>query len=90
MAPSFAEKGHHTHLSWDPPGRVLDGGKLAMGMSAARRVRPVVIRNDKQWRARLMGDLTVWRTAVETEFAGLRARQDKNWRSFQNDSWNPS
>lgn len=27
----------------DPPGRVLDGGKLAMGMAAARRVRPVVI-----------------------------------------------
>ena len=61
----------------DPPGRVLDGGKLAMGMAAARRVRPVVIRNDKQWRARLIGDLTVWRTAVEAEFAALRARQDK-------------
>lgn len=61
----------------DPPGRVLDGGKLAMGMAAARRVRPVVIRNDKQWRARLIGDLAVWRTAVEAEFAALRARQDK-------------
>lgn len=61
----------------DPPGRVLDGGKLAMGMAAARRVRPVVIRNDKQWRARLIGDLSVWRAAVEAEFAALRARQDK-------------
>ncbi|WP_105383672.1 ABC-three component system protein [Neorhizobium alkalisoli] len=61
----------------DPPGRVLDGGKLAMGMAAARRVRPVVIRNDKQWRARLIGDLAVWRAAVEAEFAALRARQDK-------------
>lgn len=61
----------------DPPGRVLDGGKLAMGMAAARRVRPVVIRNDKQWRARLIDHLTVWRAAVEGEFAALRARQDK-------------
>jgi len=61
----------------DPPGRVLDGGKRAMGMAAARRVRPVVIRNDKQWRARLIGDLTVWRADVEAEFAALRMRQDK-------------
>lgn len=61
----------------DPPGRVLDGGKPAIGMAAARRVRPVVIRNDKQWRARLVGDLAAWRAAVEAEFAALRARQDK-------------
>jgi hypothetical protein len=61
----------------DPPGRVLDGGKLATGMAAARRVRPVVIRNDKKWRARLMADLNVWRATVAAEFADLRARQDK-------------
>ena len=61
----------------DPPGRVLDGGKPTMGMAVARRVRPAVIRNDKQWRARLISDLTVWRMAVEAEFAALRARQDK-------------
>ncbi|MCJ2130620.1 ABC-three component system protein [Methylobacterium sp. E-045] len=61
----------------DPPGRVLDGGKPALGMAAARRVRPVVIRNDKQWRARLTDDVAVWRAAVEVEFAALRARQDK-------------
>jgi hypothetical protein len=61
----------------DPPGRVLDGGKPALGMAAARRVRPVVIRNDKQWRARLTDDVAVWRAAVQVEFAALRARQDK-------------
>ncbi|QQO35365.1 hypothetical protein JJC00_06735 [Bradyrhizobium diazoefficiens] len=61
----------------DPPGRILDGGKPAMGMAAARRVRPVVIRNDKQWRARLIGDLAGWKAAVEAEFSALRVRQDK-------------
>jgi hypothetical protein len=61
----------------DPPGRVLDGGKPAMGMAAARRVRPVVIRNDKLWRARLTNDLATWQTAVAAEFAALRERQDK-------------
>jgi hypothetical protein len=61
----------------DPPGRVLDGGKPGMGMAAARRVRPVVIRNDKQWRSRLTGDLADWRTAVVAEFIAFRARQDK-------------
>ena len=61
----------------DPPGRVLDGGKPAMGMAAARRVRPVVIRNDRLWRARLTNDLAIWQTAVAAEFAALRERQDK-------------
>lgn len=61
----------------DPPGRVLDGGKPAMGMAAARRVRPVVIRNDKLWRACLTNDLATWQTAVAAEFAALRERQDK-------------
>jgi alpha-D-ribose 1-methylphosphonate 5-triphosphate synthase subunit PhnH len=61
----------------DPPGRVLDGGKPAMGMAAARRVRPAVIRNDKLWRARLTKDLAAWQTAVAAEFAALRERQDK-------------
>lgn len=60
----------------DPPGRVLDGGKPTMGMTAARRVRPVVIRNDKQWRTRLKNGLTDWTVAVEEEFSALRARQD--------------
>jgi alpha-D-ribose 1-methylphosphonate 5-triphosphate synthase subunit PhnH len=61
----------------DPPGRVLDGGKPGIGMAAARRVRPVVIRNDKQWRSRLTDDLVDWQTAVEAEFIAFRARQDK-------------
>lgn len=61
----------------DPPGRVLDGGKRALGMAAARRVRPVVIRNDKHWRAYIAEDLAVWRTAVEKEFTDWRARQDE-------------
>ena len=61
----------------DPPGRILDGGKPAMGMAAARRVRPVVIRNDKLWRARLTNDLAAWQTAVAAEFTALRERQDK-------------
>ena len=61
----------------DPPGRVLDGGRPGMGMAAARRVRPVVIRNDKHWRSRLTGDLVDRRAAVQAEFAALRARQDK-------------
>lgn len=61
----------------DPPGRIFDGGKPAMGMAAARRVRPVVIRNDKKWRAHLVGDLAAWRAAVEAEFSALHARQDK-------------
>jgi hypothetical protein len=61
----------------DLPGRILDGGRPGMGMAAARRVRPVVIRNDKQWRARLTEDLAAWRTAVEAEFVALRDRQDK-------------
>jgi hypothetical protein len=60
----------------DPPGRILDGGKLAMGMAAARRVRPVVIRNDRQWRSRLINDLAAWKAAVEAEFTDLRSRQD--------------
>ena len=60
----------------DPPGRILDGGKPGLGMAAARRVRPVVICNDKHWRARLTEDLAAWRAAVEAEFADLRARQD--------------
>jgi hypothetical protein len=61
----------------DPPGRVLDGGKAGTGMAAAKRVRPVVIRNDKQWRSRLAGDLADWRTVVQAEFSALRDRQDK-------------
>ena len=61
----------------DPQGRVLDGGKPGMGMASARRVRPVAIRNDKQWRSRLTGDLAYWRTAVEAEFIAFRARQNK-------------
>jgi hypothetical protein len=60
----------------DPPGRILDGGKPAMGMAAARRVRPVVIRNDRQWRGRLIYDLAAWKAVVEAEFADLRRRQD--------------
>jgi hypothetical protein len=47
-----------------------------MGIAAARRVRPVVIRNDRQWRGRLRDDLAAWRAAVEAEFADLRSRQD--------------
>jgi hypothetical protein len=46
-------------------------------MAAARRVRPVVIRNDRLWRALLTGNLAAWQTAVAAEFAALRARQDK-------------
>ncbi|WP_339692404.1 ABC-three component system protein [uncultured Parasphingorhabdus sp.] len=61
----------------DPPGRIFDAGKFGLGMTTARRVRPVVIRNDKHWRARLTEDLTTWRTAIETEFAALRDRQDQ-------------
>ncbi|MDM0030078.1 ABC-three component system protein [Variovorax saccharolyticus] len=61
----------------DPPGRILDGGKPAIGMAAARRVRPAVIRNDKQWRAHLVSSLDAWRAAVEAEFSALRERQDK-------------
>jgi hypothetical protein len=61
----------------DLPGRVLDAGAPTTGIAAARRVRPVVIRNDRIWRARLATDLTAWQGAVAAEFAALRARQDQ-------------
>jgi hypothetical protein len=60
----------------DTLGSVLDGGKQAVGMTAARRVRPVVIRNDKYWRRYLAGDLASWKDVVEKEFAAWRSRQD--------------
>ncbi|WP_426051636.1 ABC-three component system protein [Brevundimonas sp. SL161] len=61
----------------DLPGRVLDAGAPTTGIAAARRVRPVVIRNDRIWRARLAEDLSAWRGAVAAEFEALRARQDQ-------------
>lgn len=61
----------------DLPGRVLDAGAPTTGITAARRVRPVVIRNDRIWRARLAEDLTAWQGAVAAEFEALRARQDQ-------------
>lgn len=60
----------------DPPGGVLDGGTRTTMMTAARRVRPVVIQNDGAWRARLHQGLDAWKAAVAEEFAALRARQD--------------
>jgi hypothetical protein len=61
----------------DPAGRVIDGGTLGTGLATARRVRPVVIRNDRLWRGRLTEDLAVWQAAVAAEFAALRERQDQ-------------
>lgn len=61
----------------DLAGRVLDAGAPTTGIAAARRVRPVVIRNDRIWRARLAEDLPAWQGAVAAEFEALRARQDQ-------------
>ncbi|PIB92748.1 ABC-three component system protein [Caulobacter sp. FWC2] len=61
----------------DVPGRVLDAGAPTTGIAAARRVRPVVIRNDKVWRARLAEGMIAWQGAVTAEFEALRARQDQ-------------
>jgi hypothetical protein len=61
----------------DTPGSILDGGKQAVGMTSATRVRPVVIQNNKYWRGYLAGDLTTWIAVVEKEFTAWRNRQDK-------------
>lgn len=60
----------------DPPGRVLDGGMIGTTLLAARRVRPVIIQNNKLWRDRFAGALCDWRSAIAVEFAEWRKRQD--------------
>lgn len=61
----------------NPPGRIMDGGKASRTMRAARRVSPAIIQNSSYWRARLAGDLTAWKEAVDAEFQKWKVRQDK-------------
>jgi hypothetical protein len=60
----------------DPAGTVMDAGDAGTSIKFARRVRPAIIQNDQQWRARLGGSLVGWQQAVEAEFAAWRERQD--------------
>lgn len=64
----------------DPAGTVMDGGDAGTSIKVARRVRPAIIQNDRQWRTRLGGPLAAWKQAVEAEFAKWRERQDAELR----------